>query len=155
MTNDYIPPEHQMVRVEDLAHAQPGAGNGKGDSSAGAPIASGGGGGTTIAIRPREPALFVEQMPVYNGDLNAFISKNIQYPELARTNGIEGRVAVQFVVNEDGSITDVKVTRGIGGGCDEEAVRVIKSMPKWKPGRNNGVPVKVYFTQPITFRLSE
>jgi protein TonB len=60
---------------------------------------------------------------------------------------------VKFVVNEDGDISDAQVLRGIGGGCDQEALRVVKSMPKWKPGKQNGRAVKVYFTLPVTFRL--
>ncbi|NCX96219.1 MAG: energy transducer TonB [Chitinophagia bacterium] len=67
--------------------------------------------------------------------------------------GIQGRVIVNFVVNEDGFISDVKVLRGIGGGCDEEALRVIKAMPTWTPGEQDGKKVKTYFTQPISFRL--
>jgi len=78
---------------------------------------------------------------------------NIKYPEVARTSGITGTVYVQFVVEKDGSISDVKVVRGIGGGCDEEAVRVVKSMPRWKPGKQRGQPVRVYFTLPIEFKL--
>lgn len=66
---------------------------------------------------------------------------------------LPGTVYVQFVVEKDGSISDVKVLRGIGGGCDEEAVRVVKSMPKWKPGKQRGQPVRVYYTLPIDFKI--
>ena len=72
---------------------------------------------------------------------------------MARENDIQGTVAVRFVVDKDGSIGDVEVLRGIGGGCDQEAVRVIKSMPPWKAGKQNGQPVKVYFTLPVKFKL--
>ena len=97
----------------------------------------------------------VDQMPQYPGDMNDYLSKNIQYPEAARGANVQGRVAVQFVVNEDGTISNAKVIRQIGAGCDEEALRVIRSMPKWKPGKNNGIPVKVLFTQPIVFKLDQ
>lgn len=75
------------------------------------------------------------------------------YPEIAKESNIQGRVTVKFVVNEEGNVSDIIVVKGIGGGCDEEAVRVVKKMPKWKPGKQNGRPVKVYFSLPITFRL--
>ena len=99
---------------------------------------------------------FVEEYPEFPGGdkaLREYILNNIKYPEVARTSGITGTVYVQFVVEKDGSISDVKVVRGIGGGCDEEAVRVVKSMPRWKPGKQRGQPVRVYFTLPIDFKL--
>ncbi|MFA7609737.1 MAG: energy transducer TonB, partial [Bacteroidales bacterium] len=99
---------------------------------------------------------FVEEYPEFPGGEKAlyeYIKNNIRYPEVARTSGITGTVYVQFVVEKDGSISDVKVLRGIGGGCDEEAVRVVKSMPKWKPGKQRGQPVRVYYTLPIDFKL--
>ena len=96
---------------------------------------------------------FVEQMPSPAYSLIEYLSKNIHYPDTARERGIEGRVVVKFVINEDGSVSDAKVMRGIGYGCDEEAVRVIKNMPPWKPGKQNGKAVKVYYTQPIAFKL--
>jgi protein TonB len=99
---------------------------------------------------------FVEEYPEFPGGdkaLKEYIVNNIRYPEVARQSGISGIVYVQFVVEKDGSISDVKVLRGIGGGCDEEAMRVVKSMPKWKPGKQRGQPVRVYFTLPIEFKL--
>jgi protein TonB len=99
---------------------------------------------------------FVEEYPEFPGGdkaLREYILNNIKYPEVARTSGITGTVYVQFVVEKNGSISDVKVVRGIGGGCDEEAVRVVKSMPKWKPGKQRGMPVRVYFTLPIELKL--
>jgi len=72
---------------------------------------------------------------------------------LARESGIEGTVYVTFVVEKDGSITDVRVLRGIGGGCDKEAIRVVKEMPKWDPGKQRGKPVRVQFNMPIRFTL--
>lgn len=98
----------------------------------------------------------VEDQPEPIGGMEAFykyVSKNLDYPAQARRMGIEGRVFVQFVVDKDGSITDVVAIRGIGAGCDEEAVRVIKEAPKWKPGKQRGRAVKVRMVLPITFKL--
>ncbi len=83
-----------------------------------------------------------------------FISKNVDYPDIARETNIQGTVYVQFVVRKDGSITDAKVLRGIGGGCDEEALRVVKKMPKWKPGKQRNQPVNMYFNLPMKFKLN-
>jgi protein TonB len=77
----------------------------------------------------------------------------MKYPEEAKELGVQGKGIVTFVVEVDGSITDVKVLRGIGSGCDDEAVRVVKSMPKWVPGKQRGVPVRVQFNLPINFKL--
>ena len=99
---------------------------------------------------------FVEEYPEFPGGEKAlyeYIKNNVNYSELAIKTNIEGTVYVEFVVEKDGSISDVKVLRGIGGGCDEEAVRVVKSMPKWKPGKQRGQPVRVYYTLPIDFKL--
>lgn len=96
---------------------------------------------------------FADVMPKPGFDMNEYLMQNLHYPMAARKKGTEGRVAIQFVVNEDGSISDVKVTRGIGSGCDEEAARVVQNMPNWKPGTVKGKPVKVMYTQPISFKL--
>jgi protein TonB len=98
----------------------------------------------------------VENQPEPEGGMTAFykfIGENLKYPNLARRNNIEGRVFVKFVVEKDGSLTDVQVLKGIGGGCDEEAVRVIKLAPKWKPGKQRGRPVRVQMILPIVFKL--
>jgi periplasmic protein TonB len=100
--------------------------------------------------------LAVEQQPEFPGGesaLIAYIAKNTKYPAIARENNIEGRVFISFVVEKDGNISDVKVIRGIGGGCDEEAKRVIKSLPKFSPGKQNGRPVRVQFNVPVNFKL--
>ncbi len=99
----------------------------------------------------------VESMPSFPGGEEArikYLNDNIKYPQMARESGIQGRVFVTFVVERDGSVTDVKVLRGIGGGCDEEAVRVIQNMPKWIPGKQRGKPVRVQFNMPILFKLN-
>ena len=98
----------------------------------------------------------VEEQPGYPGGDEArikFLQENIKYPEEAKELGVQGKVFVTFVVEVDGSITDVRVLRGIGAGCDEEAIRVVKSMPKWVPGKQRGVPVRVQFNLPIKFTL--
>ena len=100
----------------------------------------------------------VEQMPKFPGGESAlmeYVSKNVAYPEEAKEKEIQGRVFIGFVVEKDGSIGEVKVLRGIGGGCDEEAVRVIKGMPKWKPGMQKGKPVRVSYQIPIMFKLGQ
>ena len=108
---------------------------------------------------PEEQTIFevVEQMPEFpNGGmagLMQYLSKNIKYPTIAQENGTQGRVTVQFVVNRDGSIVDAKVLRGVDPYLDKEAIRVISSMPKWKPGRQRGKAVRVKYTVPVMFRL--
>lgn len=100
--------------------------------------------------------LIVENMPEYPGgekEMYKFIGDNIDYPRLAKETGISGRVFVSFVVERDGRVTDVQVLRGIGGGCDEEAIRVIRAMPKWSPGKQRGKPVRVQYRMPIKFTL--
>lgn len=96
---------------------------------------------------------FAEQMPEFNGDLYTYLSKNINYPASAREQGISGKVIAAFVVEKDGSISNIEVLRKAGKDFDAEAIRVIKSMPAWKPGKQNGKPVRVRFTLPITFAL--
>jgi protein TonB len=98
----------------------------------------------------------VESMPAYPGGDAArmkFLQENIKYPQMARESGIQGTVYVTFVVETDGSVTDVRVLRGIGGGCDEEAIRVINLMPSWNAGKQRGKPVRVQFNMPIKFTL--
>ena len=100
----------------------------------------------------------VEEMPQFPGGetkLMEHIAKNLTYPQEARDKGIEGRVFVAMVIEKDGSVSNVKVLRGIGGGCDEEAVRVISALPKWKPGKINGEPVRESYQIPINFKLTE
>ena len=98
----------------------------------------------------------VEQMPSYPGGMGAlmqYLSNNIKYPVIAEENGIQGRVICTFVVERDGSITDVRVAKSVDPSLDKEACRVIKSMPHWIPGKQNGSAVRVKYTLPVTFRL--
>ena len=107
---------------------------------------------------PEEQTIFevVENMPDFPGGqaaLMQYLAKNIKYPTIAQENGTQGRVIVQFVVNRDGSIVDAKVVRSVDPYLDKEALRVINTMPKWKPGMQRGKPVRVKFTVPVMFRL--
>lgn len=108
--------------------------------------------------KAKEEEIFttVEQNPEFPGgqtEMYRYIGDNMKYPSAAQRANVSGKVFVKFVVERDGSIGDIQVLKGIGFGCDEEATRVIKSMPKWSPGRQNGRNVRVYFTMPISFRL--
>lgn len=99
----------------------------------------------------------VEQMPQYPGGdkaLQKFMEKNLQYPVTAIENGVEGTVYISFIVERNGGITSVKVIRGIGGGCDEEALRLVHLMPEWKPGKQEGETVRTYMTLPVRFQLN-
>ena len=98
----------------------------------------------------------VEQIPSFKGGdqaLMEYLHKSIHYPAIAEENGIQGRVVCTFVVERDGSITDIKVVRSVDPSLDKEAVRVLKAMPKWIPGKQNGSAVRVKFTLPVTFKL--
>lgn len=106
----------------------------------------------------KEVFTVVEEMPTFPGGdeaLGKFLGENIHYPDSAIAKHIQGNVFVQFVVNKDGAVGDVKILRGIGGGCDEEALRVIKLMPRWNPGKQRGEPVAVQFNLPIRFALDK
>ena len=107
-------------------------------------------------IEEEEVFLSVEENPEFPGGpakLLEYVQKNLKYPMQARESDIQGKVFVGFVVEKDGSITNVQVLRGIGGGCDEEAIRVVQSLPKFKPGKQRGNPVRVAYTLPIVFKL--
>ena len=95
-------------------------------------------------------------MPSFPGGPSAlmqYLSSNIKYPVVAEENGVQGRVVCTFVVERDGSITDVRVVKSVDPSLDKEAVRVVKSMPKWIPGKQNGSAVRVKYTVPVTFKL--
>lgn len=157
LTDEVIPDDKQMARVDALTNAQAGlTQNNTGDDiTLDITDAKTKDGTATVPVevKPNVPWVVVEQMPEFNGDIVAYLSKHVSYPEMARENNIQGRVVVRFVVNEDGSIAGASIIKGIGGGCDEEAIRVISAMPKWKPGKQNGQAVKVFFQVPIMFTL--
>lgn len=111
-----------------------------------------------VEEEPVEEEVFmvVEEMPEFPGGMGEclkFLAKNIKYPTIAQENGVQGRVIVQFVVNQDGSIVDPVVMRSVDPYLDKEALRVIKMMPKWKPGKQRGKAVRVKYTVPVTFKL--
>lgn len=111
---------------------------------------------TGITTTEEAPFLSVEMMPEFEGgnrELYRWLSQNLNYPSAAARNNIQGKVFLNFIVEKDGSISHAKVLKGIGFGCDEEALRVVTKMPKWKAGRQNGNLVRVSFTLPINFQL--
>lgn len=93
------------------------------------------------------------QFPGGQGELNSWLAQNLRYPEQAQNNNIEGKVIVQFVIEKDGTITNPVIARGVDKDLDKEAIRIVKKMPKWSPGRNNGVPVRSKYTLPVVFKL--
>lgn len=97
--------------------------------------------------------IFPEQHAEFNGDLANYLSKSIVYPKIAAENKIEGKVVVQFNVEKDGSVSNVAVIKKAGWGMDEEAIRVVRAMPNWKPGKQNGKFVRVKYTLPVNFKL--
>lgn len=117
----------------------------------------------TIVVQAEEPKeetdeifTVVEESATPKGGMQAFykfVGEKIKYPAQARRMGIEGRVFVEFVINKDGSLSDVRSIKGIGAGCDEEAVRIVQSAPSWNPGKQRGKAVKQRYTLPIIFKL--
>lgn len=103
------------------------------------------------------PLAIVEEKPKFQGgdqnDFTKWVFKNIVYPEIAKENGVSGRVTLQFTVDTKGKVTDIKVVRGVDSSLDKEAVRVVSSSPAWTPGKQSGKPVKVRFTFPVIFQL--
>lgn len=153
--------DEEPPTVEELKVADPGQKTIEGDPDAEIRIDE------PVGEAPKEAAVIednsirdfasVEVLPEFAGGTagwSKFLQKNLKYPPIARENNITGRVIVSFVVEKNGQLTDIKVLRGIGGGCDEEAVRVLKSAPAWKPGVQNGRPVRVAYTMPIFFQLA-
>ena len=121
-----------------------------------------GGGSTIVETKPEDNTIYsdfdLEQLPEFPGgedELMKYLSNAIKYPERAVRENAQGKVVVGFVVNKDGEIEELKVKRSLGYGCDDEALRVIKAMPKWKPGKFNGRNVNVYYDLPIQFSLEE
>lgn len=109
---------------------------------------------TSISKKTDLVIIFAEVMPLYPGGEEAmfkFISDNTIYPIIAKEKGISGTVIVTFVVEIDGSLSNINILKDIGGGCGEEAVRIVKAMPKWIPGKHNGINVRVQYTLPIRF----
>ena len=110
----------------------------------------------TEEVEEAPPVRFAEKMPEYVGGMEAmysFLKNELQYPEVARNNNIQGTVLLEFVIERDGSVSNVKPLVSLYPECDAEAIRVVKKMPKWKPGEQMGKPVRCYFNLPIRFTL--
>jgi|APAra7269096979_1048534.scaffolds.fasta_scaffold18296_2 periplasmic protein TonB len=159
-----VPPEEEPPKVEEIKDKAVSTKTMEGDPNGIDPglLEDSKGSGVVEAPPPppkEEIFTFVEQPPTFPGGEEAlakYLSKNIRYPRVAQENGISGTVFVQFVVDSEGTIKDVKtVGAAKGGGLEEEAVRVVKTMPKWKPGKQNGRQVSVQFNLPIRFTLQE
>ena len=159
--DDEVKPEEELKSQEELnkTNTAIGAFDVKGNDEAAGEVLK----AKEVIAQPEPPKeeetkVFdvVEQMPSFPGGpaaLMQFLSSNIKYPVVAEENGIQGRVVCTFVVEKDGSITDVRVVKSVDPSLDKEAMRVVKSMPKWIPGKQNGSAVRVKYTVPVTFRL--
>ena len=159
--DDEVRPEDEMKSQEEILSTKTAIGSFdvKGNDESGEVLKA----KEVIATEPVKPKeeenkVFdvVEQMPSFPGGQTAlmnYLNNNIKYPVIAEENGIQGRVVVQFVVGKDGHISDVKVAKSVDPSLDKEAVRVVKAMPKWIPGKQNGQAVTVRYTLPVTFRL--
>ncbi|RFS21353.1 energy transducer TonB [Chitinophaga silvatica] len=162
ITSQEVQPEEAPPRQEELKHVAIGTADIDGiEDGIPAELGKGGNGTDVVTIEKGntesdKPFGWVEIMPEFPGGeaaLMKYLQKNTKFPSLALDNGIQGTVFVQFVVNRDGTITDVKTTGAQkGGGLEDEALRVVRSMPKWKPGRQNGQNVAVFFNLPINFK---
>ena len=152
--------EKDPPTVKELEVADPGQKDQKGDPNADIRIDEPVGNSDVKQVveeNPNQIFTAVEQAPSFPGGDGAFgkyLGKNIHYPAIARENNVQGRVVLTFVVERDGSLTDIKVLRSLGSGTDEEAVRVLKASPKWKPGIQNGRPVRVQYSIPVNFTLA-
>jgi protein TonB len=160
-----VKPDNQVQEkdpptVKELEVADPGQKDQKGDPNADIKIDEPVGNSDVKQVveeNPNQIFTAVEQSPAFPGGdakFGAYLSKNIRYPAIARENNVQGRVVLTFVVERDGSLTDIKVLRGLGSGTDEEAVRVLKASPRWKPGIQNGRPVRVQYSIPVSFTLA-
>ena len=156
--DDMIQEEEQPIMQKEAVEAKEAISNvtfDKGTDDISAPVATAEK-KVEITEEPDKPFIIVEQMPQFPGgerEMMKFIKSNLKYPATAVENGIFGTVTVNFVVGRDGRITNIKVIRGIGAGCDEEAVRILEKMPAWSPGKQGGIAVPVSYTVPFKFIL--
>jgi periplasmic protein TonB len=156
LPDEEVPDEEPPPTVEEMKEVDAGAKTLEGSADGVDLSLLEGNGNEIIDDAPEQIFLSVEEMPEFPGGeagLFKYIQENVKYPAIARENQVTGTVYVDFVVDKEGKVTNVKLRRGIGAGCDEEAIRVIKSLPKYKPGRQNGRPQQVQFTVPIRFNL--
>lgn len=154
-----------VVQKPELPGSTPGneAGTGKGEGNTLPGAGSGGETGTKegegkepIIETPQAPVRFAEVMPSFPGgvdEMRDYLTRNLHYPENAMRMGVEGKVMISFVVNTNGEITEIRVHRSMGFGCDDEAVRVVSGMPRWTPGKQNGKLIPVQLLLPIHFKL--
>lgn len=159
--DDEVKPEDELKSQEELSKTNTaiGAFDVKGNDEAAGEVLK----AKEVIAQPEPPKeeetkVFevVEQMPSFPGGAGAlmqYLGSNIKYPVVAEENGVQGRVVCTFVVEKDGSITDVRVVKSVDPSLDKEAVRVVKGMPRWIPGKQNGAAVRVKYTVPVTFRL--
>jgi len=160
-TPPVIKPDEEVTEepppaVEELKEADPGTKTVEGNSNGVDASLLDGNGKEAIDEGPPPILTIVEKMPVFPGgeqELFNYLNKNIKYPAIARENGIQGRVFVTFVVDAEGKVKDAKILRGLGSGLDDEALRVVRNMPAWKPGMQNGRVVQVQYNLPIVFTL--
>ena len=154
--DEMVADEEQPVMQKEVIETKAAVSNvafDKGTDDVAAPVATV---NNQITEETDQPFVSVEQMPQFPGgekEMLKFIKNNLRYPAIATEMGISGTIIVNFVVDRDGKITRIKVVRGIGGGCDEEAVRVLSKMPAWSPGKQGGRAVLVSFTVPLKFML--
>ncbi|MES2445971.1 MAG: energy transducer TonB [Bacteroidota bacterium] len=153
------PPTSKDVENAVVASVTSDGVEGKGNAKTAGTTESGGGNGTA---KEGSNEIFdtygVEEFPEFPGGLAAwskFIQRNLRYPYMAQETGVQGKVFVSFVIEKDGSVSDVSLVRGIGAGCDEEAIRVIKKSPKWKPGKQNKQTVRVRYNIPINYTINQ
>lgn len=151
-------PVQEITTTEDLKAANPGAVTAEGTGGSLLAIPGEGDGGSAVVEETKEQIFtIVEKMPEFPGGevaLAKYLQQNIVYPERAKQMNIEGKVYLSFLIDEYGNVSNVEKKRGIGGGCDEEAIRVVKKMPRWNAGKQGGRPVKVQFNLPIEFKLN-
>lgn len=148
--------EEPLAAQEEMKDKEAGVKTEEGDPNGIDQSLIGNGDGVTGEEAP-EILTFAEQMPEFEGGEEAlvkYLTNNTNFPPLARENGIEGRVILSFVVGKDGKITQIEVLKKLGWGCEEEAIRVVKSMPPWRPGKQNGKPAIVKYTLPFSFKLN-
>lgn len=162
LPDDRVLIEHQPPTVEMLENAMPGKETIEGELFTELVVPPteliGDGKGKTVEVKPEEEKtlLFAEQQPEFVGgskEFAQFLQKNLRYPRAAAQAGVQGKVYMEFTVGTDGKIERAKTIKGIGFGCDEEALRVVNLMPNWMPGKQSGRPVRVRFTLPIAFQL--
>ncbi|MES2730743.1 MAG: TonB family protein [Bacteroidota bacterium] len=155
ITQEEVPEEQEMPTIEEVKQTDTGPAEVEGEAvTFEAP--------TAAVVEPDVPVesvyTIVEQMPEFPGgaaELMKYLSKKMKYPAIAQRMGVEGTVFVNFIVSKEGKIDEVNIVKGISKECDEEASRVIKAMPDWKPGKQNGRSVAVRYTLPVRFKMTE